>query len=338
VNGHHRRHFLLMAGLGFDGAVLQHLSKPLKKRIGSLAYAPAALRALRTFHGTPVDVDMDGVRWHGHTAQVVIANTRRYSGFTRISPRAYMDDGLLDVCLLTPDTVLAVSRQISSMLLRQRPSLASAYEHRAAAITIRSQGVLALEVDGGIVHLSDQDLTPEGVVYTFSLTARGVSVLVPRTYDGELFEPQRFSNTLADIPLRPVAAHASVRSDKHNDHNDHASHDGDDGHLGNNGHHRNKDDKVKTWKMKVISVGADSLIAAHVKNGRVVQVEIPPDTMLAGPPEDEDLWGALSALTQGDLVEISGIKDGQHRVLRAQRVALADRLPSHRLRPRKHKH
>ena len=71
VNGHHKRHFLLMAGLGFDGAVLRELSKPLKKRVGWLADAPAVMRALRAFRSVAVDVDMDAraVAWTYHTGR-----------------------------------------------------------------------------------------------------------------------------------------------------------------------------------------------------------------------------------------------------------------------------
>lgn len=318
VNGQHKRHFLLMAGLGLDAAVLNQLSKPLKNRVGWLAYAPATLRALRSFRAAPVDVDMDGVQWRGHTLQIVVGNTRRFGGFTRMCPHAYIDDGLLDVCLVQPSNPLVTSRQVSTMLLRQHPSPASALEYRAAAITIRTSVVLPLEVDGGSVQLDDDDLTPQGAVYTFSLVAQGVSVLVPRTYDGEMFEPRRFADELADIPVRPVVAPTDRGSDDRDEHN------------GHNGHDARTGEKTKSWKVKVLAVGADSLSVARVKNGRVVQVVVAADTVLedaAG--EERPLWGALSTLTKGDLLRVKGVNDAEQGVLRAERVALDDREPGH---------
>jgi YegS/Rv2252/BmrU family lipid kinase len=324
VNGHHKRHFLLMAGLGLDGAILRQLSKPLKIRIGRLAYAPAVMRAVRSFHPAAVDADMDGVQWHGRATQVVVANTRRYGGFTQMCPHAYMDDGLLDICILTPDSALAVGRQVGSLLFRQQPSLDSTQEHRAAAVTIHSRVILPLEVDGGVIHLTNDELTADGVVYAFSLTAQGVSVLVPRTYNGDLFEPRRFSETLADIPLQPVVIPVPQQSETMN---------------GHNGHHTIEGEKRKTWKMRIISIGVDSLTAAQVKNGHVVQVEVPSDTVLADANrEDRTLWGELSTLTEGDLVEITGVKDAEQKVLRAQRVALAERTVPHKTRKQGHKH
>lgn len=327
VNGHHKRHFLLVAGLGFDAAVLQQLSKPLKNRIGPLAYAPAALRALRTYRAAPLDADMDGMQWHGRAAQVVIANTRRYGGFTRMSPWAYIDDGLLDVCLLTPTSALSATRQLGALLIRQRPSLASAQLYRAAQVTLRCPLVLPLEVDGGSIHLSDDDLTSEGVAYTFSLTAQGVSVLVPRSYDGGLFQPSRLADTLAGISMRPVLAPA------------HASHDAShaNGHKGNHGRHEGDDAKTKTWKMRVLVVGADSLTAARLKDGRVVRVVIDPHTVLrdqAG--KDRPLWGDLASLVEGDLVRVTGAKAAERGVVRARRVWLKSRVLTQPVSVREH--
>lgn len=342
VNGHHKRHFLLVAGLGFDAAVLRQLSKPLKNRIGRLAYAPAALRALRTYRPMPLDADMDGMRWHGRAAQVVIANTRRYGGFTRISPWAYIDDGLLDVCLLTPAHALSATRQLGALLIRQRPSPDSAQLYRAASITVRCPIVLPLEVDGGSIHLGDDDLTAEGVAYTFSLTAQGVSVLVPRSYDGGLFQPRRLADTLAGIPMRHVAMPLLDRTaNRENGHKGnkadksrigHQVDRGDNGHPGDNGRDAAK---TKSWNLKVLVVGADSLTTARMKDGRVVQVAIDLDTVLrdsAG--ATRPLWGNLASLVAGDLVRVKGVKDTTRSVFRAQRVALKGRALAQLAPPR----
>lgn len=362
VNGHHKRHFLLCAGLGFDGEVLKHLSKPLKNRIGWLAYAPATIRALRAFRGAPIQARMDEMHWHGKTAQIIIANTRRYGGFTQISPWAYVDDGLLDVCLLTPSNALSAARQMGAMLIRQRPNFISAQLYRASAITIRSPIVLPLEVDGGTIHVGEGDLTDEGVVYTVSLKALAVNVLVPRSYGGGLFQPRRLAEALADIPLQPVtvsAARAGVTSGvgrhEHNGHSGHSSresHDGHDGHArhdgpkvrngstGRNGtseQNGQNGDKVKTWKARVLNVGADSLTVARVKNGHIVQVAISPDCLLKDASGAEQaLWGALAAVTEGDLVHVSGAKDAERGVLKAQRVVLDSRSLHHNRQKQAH--
>jgi hypothetical protein len=263
-----------------------------------------------------VDAHMDEMHWHGRAAQIVIANTRRYGGFTRMSPWAYIDDGLLDVCFLTPTHALSATRQMGALLIRQRPSFASAQLYRASSIAIRSPLVLPLQVDGGSIHVCDDDLTAEGVNYTFSLKAQGVSVLVPRSYDGGLFQPRRFAAALADIPHHPGGAHAGRSDERADEHN------------GHNG---------KTRKMRVLAVGADSLITARMKNGRVVRVAIDPDTLLEDSAGSaRHLWGDLASLVEGDLVRVDGVKDAEHGVLRARRVCLKSRALPRRAPKRGH--
>src|SRR5690348_4749570 len=51
-----QHHFLLMAGLGIDAAIMENVSKPLKYRIGSLAVGLSAAKELPTHHPFPVEI------------------------------------------------------------------------------------------------------------------------------------------------------------------------------------------------------------------------------------------------------------------------------------------
>ena len=313
VNGKHKQHFVLMAGLGIDGAILTHLSKTLKNRIGKLAYAPALVRALPALRAVPVRVEMDGLHWQGQVSQVIAGNTRRYASFTRITPDAYADDGLLDICLISARGPISAARQLTTLALRQRPSAASAQTYRAANVTLTAPVVLPLQVDGGSVDLDEKDdLTAEGVVYRFTLLAQSASVLIPRTYDGELFRPTHTSDALVDVPLRPVAEEKAGK--RHSGHN-------------GNGHGKGaKDGKEKRWRVEVTEVGADTITAVKAKSGRAVRLVVDTDTLLSDDNGGErQLWGALSTVTLGDTLEVRGRKGEEPGTLIARRVALEGR-------------
>lgn len=300
VNGKHGTHFLLMAGLGADAAIVQRVNKRLKNRIGGpAATGLAAVQALPALHALPVEVELDGgVRWEGRVSQVIVGNTRRYAGFTKITDRALADDGLFDVCLITATNPFSASRQLASLLLRQRPSDASAEYYRSATMTLRAPRLLPVQIDGGRLKLDDEDPTAKAE-YTFTLQAQAVSLLVPRTYNGELFQPEFWSDTHS----RPTLA--SVGSNGKNGHNGHAAHD------------------AQKRVMRLVSVGTDTLTAAKLKNGRVITVQVERDTVLrnrAG--EDCPLRDTLSSLAAGDLIRVKGKKD-QH-VIHARRVTLLD--------------
>jgi YegS/Rv2252/BmrU family lipid kinase len=314
VNGKHKGHFLLMAGVGFDGAVLGRISKPLKNRIGKAAYLPAIAGALRTFRPVPVYAKLDEIDWRGKTSQVIIGNTRSYAGFTRTTPTAYVDDGLLDVCLITATGPASVARQLTTLTLRQRPSPTSAYIYRAATVMLRSATVLPLQVDGGHIHLGEDERTANDVIYTFGVTALGVTLLVPSTYGGALFQPAWLADELAGTALRPVRS--SVVSEIGAGH---------DGHVRRNGHGRRDDrgPKEKRWHLVVLATGVDSITATRLKNGRTVQVIVAPSTVLTDAGGGEHpLWGSLSALAAGDQIEAAGHKDAEQGTFVASRIAL----------------
>jgi YegS/Rv2252/BmrU family lipid kinase len=185
INDKHRHHFLMMAGLGADGAVMQRVSRSLKNRLGPLAVGVAAVEALPALGRMRVQIEMDGVRWDGEIAEMIVGNTRDYGGFTRVTSDALIDDGLLDICLFTTDGILPAARQMASLLVRQHPSDASSEMYRAAKIELRTPQPLALQLDGSDVTQGEKD---GEAVYQLDVLPRGLTVIVPRTYDGELFE------------------------------------------------------------------------------------------------------------------------------------------------------
>ena len=313
VNSGHGQHFLLVAGIGLDGAIVGRVNKRLKNRIGPLAVGLAAVEALPSFHAVPVRIEMDGVHWQGRVSQIVLGNTRRYAGFTHMTPDAFMDDGLLDVCLITAKGAISASRQLGALVLRQHPSPASAETYRAASVSVHSPVALPLELDGGTYDMDNVDPTADGVVYTFSVVAQGVTMLVPRTYDGALFQPNRLADTLTLNPLTPVDPAAD-------DANGRAK---SNGRQGQNGH-KTHGHKRKDWQVQVLEVGVDTITAARVKNGKVVKVVVDPHTLLDDGNGERSLWGTLSTITPGELLEVAGRKDQQQGTLVAERVTLHD--------------
>lgn len=319
INGRYSQHFLLMAGLGFDGAVMARLSKPLKNRIGPLAVGVAAIEALPTFHTTPVQVEIDSIHWEGDVAQILVGNTRRYAGFTRITPGAYVDDGLLDLCLITKGSPISTVRQIGSLLLRQRPSDASAEYYRAASVTIRAPHPMPLQVDGGAVSLKKEEETDKGVTIAFTSITQGISVLMPRTYDGELFHPDYAHDGRIFLPAQPSAGQLARTH-----HNGNGQHEATDTLSAGD---TSKPSKKERQSMRVLTVGVDCLTAARLKDGRVVTIQVQPDTTLKnGTGGKKLLWGMLSSLAAGDILRVKGRKDRKHGTIVARRVRL---LPPH---------
>jgi diacylglycerol kinase (ATP) len=94
------RFFLGVAGAGFDSKVARRAQRQVPLLSGSAVYTFALLRTLTDFKPIPARVTYDSGIFHGPMMFVVAGNNDRYGGGMRITPRASMNDGLLDLCLV----------------------------------------------------------------------------------------------------------------------------------------------------------------------------------------------------------------------------------------------
>ncbi|MGK2874022.1 MAG: diacylglycerol kinase family protein [Nocardioides sp.] len=95
-------HFLVMAGMGMDAAIMEGVNDDIKKRIGWLAYVLSALKALMT-PAVKVEIQVDGGDPTTHRARtVVVGNVGFLQAGMPLMPEATIDDGLIDVVLLHP--------------------------------------------------------------------------------------------------------------------------------------------------------------------------------------------------------------------------------------------
>jgi YegS/Rv2252/BmrU family lipid kinase len=200
-----RHHFLLMAGLGVDAAVMSRVPTSLKERIGKAAVALAALKTLPSQHGFPIEIwsSDDGteerMRWRGEALQVIVGNTRRYGNFAEATPDALIDDGALDVCIITGGSILSTTEQILSILLHRNPRPGRCERFRNSHFRIRAPASIDLQLDGSRVNLDGvpaPEKTEPGkkksaqavmVTYSFDAIPRALHVAIPCNYSGELF-------------------------------------------------------------------------------------------------------------------------------------------------------
>jgi diacylglycerol kinase family enzyme len=100
-------HYLVMAGMGFDAAIMEGASEQLKARVGWLAYVVSALKSLM-FPAVRLEISVDDGPWTKHRARtVVIGNVGYLQAGMPLLPDASIDDGILDVVVLHPRRFLS---------------------------------------------------------------------------------------------------------------------------------------------------------------------------------------------------------------------------------------
>lgn len=200
-----RNYFLLMAGAGMDAAIMEHVSKRLKYEIGPLAVGLAAVKEVAGPHVFPVEIRSAGTGrdekalWKGDAVQVVIGNTRRY-GVGEITPRAYIDDGVLDLCVIPAGGRLATWKQLFSLLAKGKPDAAGVEYFRGRDFSMSVPASIGIQLDGSRIDLKDylsksnwkalqmRDAARCMVNYHFGSVPNELTMAVPNTYDNSLFE------------------------------------------------------------------------------------------------------------------------------------------------------
>ena len=106
-DGFEDTHFMVMAGMGFDAAIMEGVNEDIKKRVGWLAYVLSALKSLM-FPAVRVEVSVDGGEFTRHRARtIVVGNVGFLQAGMPLLPDAAIDDGVLDVVLLHPRKFLS---------------------------------------------------------------------------------------------------------------------------------------------------------------------------------------------------------------------------------------
>jgi diacylglycerol kinase family enzyme len=100
-------HYMVMAGMGFDAAVMEGANEKVKAKVGWLAYVVSAFRNLM-FPAVRLEVSIDGGEWTRHRARtVLIGNVGYLQAGMPLLPDAAIDDGVLDVVILHPSRFLS---------------------------------------------------------------------------------------------------------------------------------------------------------------------------------------------------------------------------------------
>ncbi len=97
--------FLVMAGTGLDAKIMSNTDDELKKKVGWLAYAQALVKVLRDKTQLRLEYKLDDHHTRSARAQaLIIGNCGSLPANILLLPDAAVDDGLLDVIVVKPES------------------------------------------------------------------------------------------------------------------------------------------------------------------------------------------------------------------------------------------
>jgi diacylglycerol kinase family enzyme len=139
------RLFLLMAGVGIDGAIVAGVRPDEKRRLGKLAYLLSGLRRMVDWDRTQLTVS-DGER-SATCHSVVIANAAHYGGPYILAPGADIFSPALDVVTLQTFTRSSFIRFALTLIITGKaPMSPERWQLRTGRLMVT--GAKAVQVDG----------------------------------------------------------------------------------------------------------------------------------------------------------------------------------------------
>ena len=167
--GDRKNYFLLMAGIGFDGGVLNEIKREHITRWGRAAYFATALKLLSKYTSSPLSISIDQKDpVTGYS--VIVGNGRYYGGKFQVTPDASLTENALDVCVLRRKGPLGVLTTACKVLLDTHTSGNDRFYCKAKTIEIDSTDEVYVQADGDFLGT---------VPVRLALKEKALSVIVP---------------------------------------------------------------------------------------------------------------------------------------------------------------
>lgn len=90
--------FFNMAGIGFDASVSDRFAQETLR--GPIGYMKVVLSEIATYQPKHYTLTIDGVTYQREAFMISVANSPQYGNNAYIAPKASVNDGILDVCII----------------------------------------------------------------------------------------------------------------------------------------------------------------------------------------------------------------------------------------------
>lgn len=143
--------FLLWAGIGLDAMTIRQLEPRPRfvKYVSVPQYFAATVWNATIWHGMDLRVWADDQRVDGHFLLAVATNIRRYvGGMAVLSPNAYLDDGEMDLWLMSGNNVADAFRHFFDLLAGRHLTSDQARRLPFHSARVESDTAFSIQMDG----------------------------------------------------------------------------------------------------------------------------------------------------------------------------------------------
>jgi diacylglycerol kinase (ATP) len=142
------RHFVNVAGAGFDSEVNQTANDMKVNLGGTGTYVAAVLKTLSRFTPAHYEIGIDDLKLSLDAMLTVIGSGISYGGGMKVLPTASLNDGVLDVCIVEALSKAAFLRAFPRVFNGSHTKHPKIQMHRGRRITLEADRRMQIHADG----------------------------------------------------------------------------------------------------------------------------------------------------------------------------------------------
>jgi len=145
------RYFINSLGVGLD-ARIAYIADRLGNIKNRVKYLVSALTTLLNFPAFNVKIESKDYKFSGHVLGISVGNGRFHGGLFSLTPRAQIDDGLLDICVIKEISRLKRFLNVQKAIRGTHIFLKETQIFTADSFSIYSKTPFHIHVDGEFVN------------------------------------------------------------------------------------------------------------------------------------------------------------------------------------------
>jgi YegS/Rv2252/BmrU family lipid kinase len=176
--------FFCTCGVGFDALVSEHFAE--EKHRGALTYIKSVITEYLKFRPETYHITFEDGVLEKDAFLVTCANASQYGNNAFIAPQADINDGLMDIAILSPITPLDVAPLILQLFTKQITKNNKIHHYRSGKITLKRKNSGVMHVDGEPIHM--------GTTISIETFRKGLQVLTPLHPMPQVYDVPSFFN------------------------------------------------------------------------------------------------------------------------------------------------
>lgn len=176
------RYFLMWCGIGLDAAISQARPPTTNRSLGYASWLVSGLLVTFDFMGTSAMIVTDSTTLRERVLVAVASNGQLYGRIWRMAPEAKMDDGLLDVAVMSGHRWPSTFKHVIGLTLKKHVQDPDFHLHRTKWLYLSAKENLPVHVDGDTIGT-----TP----VTVETVPLGLNIIVPKNAPKRLFKNGR---------------------------------------------------------------------------------------------------------------------------------------------------